>query len=72
MVILENKAIKIKQLLLYCIKLQGGSPIMAVVILLLPIDSIIIKTVIANVIGAIIFYPVDMWIFRSKNGDAVK
>lgn len=54
----------VKKYLLYCLKWQGGTPIMALVIWLLPIQNIWIKTIIANIIGAIIFYPIDQWIFR--------
>lgn len=58
----------IKKYLLYGLKWQGGTPIMALVVWLLPINNLIIKTIIANIIGAIIFYPIDNWIFgRDKN-----
>lgn len=58
-----------KKFLLYAIKWQGGSPIMAATMFLLPIDNIWIKTIIANIIGAIIFYPIDNFIFGMKKGD---
>jgi hypothetical protein len=57
----------IKKFLLYALKWQGGTPIMALVILLLPINNLVIKTIIANIIGAIIFYPIDNWIFGQKS-----
>lgn len=60
---------KLKKYLLYGIKWQGGSPIMALVIILLPIDNVWIKTIIANIIGAFIFYPVDNWIFNKNKDD---
>jgi len=48
------------------LKWQGGTPVIALVLLLLPIQNIWIKTIIANIIGAIIFYPIDKKIFKEN------
>ncbi len=55
-----------KKYLLYGVKWQGGTPVIALVLLLLPISNVWIKTIIANIIGAFIFYPIDQWIFKQK------
>lgn len=57
---------KLKKYLLYGVKWQMGTPVIALVLLIVPISNVWVKTIIANVIGAIIFYPIDKWIFRSK------
>ncbi len=57
---------QLKKYLLYGIKWQGGTPVIALVLLLLPISNVWIKTIIANIIGAFIFYPIDQWIFKQK------
>ena len=52
---------------MYGLKWQGGTPVIAIVLLLLPIPNVWIKTIIANIIGAFIFYPIDNWIFNKSN-----
>lgn len=57
-----------KKFLLYALKWQGGTPIMAITMSLLPINNLWAKTIIANIIGAIIFYPIDNLIFGMGKG----
>lgn len=52
-----------KKYLLYLIRWQMSTPILALVLYLLNFNEII-ETIIANLIGGLIFYWVDKWIFR--------
>ena len=52
-----------KRFILYLIRWQLSSPILALCLMLLPFDTII-NTIIANLIGGIIFYFVDKRIFK--------
>lgn len=55
-------------LIKYIIKWQLGTPVIYFCILYLP-GSNLIKTIMANLIGALLFYRVDKWIFKGgKNG----
>jgi hypothetical protein len=54
-----------KKFLIYAIKWQGGTPIMALCLWVLPLDGWL-KVIVGNIIGAIIFFPIDSWIFRKK------
>ena len=54
-----------KRFLIYLFRWQCSSPILAIVLYLLK-TNVIIETIIANLIGGIIFYWVDKKIF---NGD---
>lgn len=58
---------KIKKYLAYGLKWQGGTPIIAGVMYLLPFGDVWVKTILANIIGAIIFYPIDLKIFGMKD-----
>jgi len=49
----------------YAFRWQASTPILAVCIWLLPLNPFV-KTVIANLIGAVIFYKVDQHIFKHK------
>lgn len=49
----------------YMIRWQLSTPILAVCIWLLPFNEFW-KTVIANLIGSLIFFPVDKFIFKHK------
>jgi len=55
-----------KKFLLYVLKWEMGTPVIAITLKLLSIDNIWIKTIIANIIGAIIFFPIDNMIFEMK------
>lgn len=52
-----------KRYLLYLLRWQCSTPVLAVVIWLLPFNSII-ESVIANLIGGLIFFWVDRLIFK--------
>jgi putative flippase GtrA len=48
---------------LYIFRWQLSTPILAIVLYLLAGVNLILATIIANLVGAIIFYWVDKWIF---------
>ena len=55
-------------LIKYIIKWQLGTPVLLLCMIYLP-GSNLIKTILANIIGALLFYRVDKWIFEGgKNG----
>ncbi len=54
----------IKKYLLYLIRWQLSTPILAVCIYYLPFDTTT-KTIVANLVGGIIFFWVDRYIFKS-------
>jgi len=54
-----------KKFLLYIFRWQCSTPILYVVILILPYGSLI-KSIIANIIGGCIFYWIDRLIFDSN------
>jgi len=56
------------KLLLYALRWQASTPILYLVIQLLPFGNLT-KTIIANLIGSLIFFYVDAWIFNKKKGD---
>ena len=57
----------IKQYLLYLVRWQLSTPILAVVLFLFGVgNSPIIPTVVANLIGGLIFFWVDKFIFKEK------
>ena len=56
------------QYLLYLIRWQLSTPILAVVLWLFGIGvSPFIPTVVANLIGGLIFFWIDKWIFKKNN-----
>lgn len=55
-----------KKFILYLIRWQASSPVLALCLLLLPFNTIV-NTIIANLIGGIIFYFVDKRIFKDEN-----
>lgn len=54
-----------KKLLLYLVRWQLSTPILALCIWVIPCNYVI-KTIIANLIGGLIFYKVDKLIFKNK------
>ncbi len=56
----------IKQYILYLIRWQLSTPILAVVLKLLSNMSTLAATIIANLIGGLIFFWVDKIIFKNK------
>ena len=59
---------KHKKFILYLIRWQASSPILYICLQFLKLGTLV-NTIIANLIGGIIFYWVDKWIF--KKGDKV-
>ena len=56
----------IKKYLLYLVRWQLSTPILAIVLILLAdLNNPLIATIIANLIGGLIFFWVDRFIFRS-------
>jgi len=63
----------IKKYFFYLIRWQLSTPILYIVLSTLEINSQLIKTVIANLIGGLIFFWVDKFIFINKDkGDISK
>jgi hypothetical protein len=55
-----------KKLSLYMIRWQMSTPILGAAVYLLPGGSLT-KAAIANLIGSLIFFPVDRWIMTKDN-----
>lgn len=56
----------IKKYLLYLFRWQLSTPILAIVIALLNVDNEWVSSAIANLIGGLIFFWVDKFIFKDK------
>ncbi|MFA7169371.1 MAG: hypothetical protein WC178_00785 [Candidatus Paceibacterota bacterium] len=56
---------KMQKLFLYVLRWQLSTPILYVVIACLPYGDLT-KTMIANFIGALVFFPVDELIFKKR------
>ncbi|MGI6168998.1 MAG: hypothetical protein ACOYI4_04680 [Christensenellales bacterium] len=56
----------VKKYLLYLLRWQLSTPILAVVISLLPVANEWISVVVANLIGGLIFFWVDTMIFKQR------
>ena len=54
-----------KRFILYLIRWQLSTPILALCLMILPFDTIV-NTIIANLIGGSIFYFVDKRIFKGE------
>lgn len=57
-----------KKLLLYLCRWQLSTPILYVCIALIPFGNLA-TTILANLIGGLIFYKVDQWIFKRKENN---
>lgn len=57
------EAKKLKKLFFYILRWQLSTPILYLVMATLPFDTLT-KTIIANLIGALVFFPVDEVIFK--------
>ncbi len=57
--------INIRKFIMYLIRWQLSTPVMWVIIIYLNINSYFTKVLIANLIGGIIFFWIDMSIFRA-------
>lgn len=53
---------------LYLLRWQMSTPILALCVSNLPIQDTLIKTIIANLIGGILFFFIDKMIFTEKGG----
>ena len=63
----QAKGIRMNKLLLYVIRWQLSSPILYFCMkFMVPTIDMIYATIISNLIGALIFFPVDKWIIRRK------
>ena len=56
---------KMRKLFFYVLRWQLSTPILYLVMANLPFDTLT-KTVIANFIGALVFFPVDELIFKNR------
>ena len=54
-----------KRFIKYLIRWQCSTPVLAFVIWLLPCN-VLIKTIVANLVGGILFFRIDKWIFRKE------
>ena len=55
-----------KKFLLYLVRWQLSSPILAICLAWMGGWNIVLATIVANLIGGCIFFWVDRWIFREK------
>ena len=56
-----------KKFLLYLLRWQLSTPILALILFLLKDWNYVLATIVANLIGGIIFFWVDKWIFNKKS-----
>lgn len=56
-----------KKYALYLLRWQLSSPILALCMVWLGGVNIALATIISNLIGAIVFFWIDKWIFKDKN-----
>lgn len=54
-----------KTMFLYCLRWQMSTPILYVSLLWLPLNTLY-ATLVANLIGALLFFKIDQWIMRRK------
>lgn len=61
----------VKRYILYLIRWQLSTPLLALVLIWLSGLNVTVATIISNLIGGLIFFWVDRWIFknREKKGD---
>ena len=57
----------LKKYILYLIRWQLSTPLLAIVLILLADMNTVVATVISNLIGGLIFFWVDRWIFSNKS-----
>jgi hypothetical protein len=53
------------KLLLYILRWQMSTPVLYLCILWLPFAPLV-KTTVANLVGALIFFKIDQWIMKGK------
>lgn len=54
-----------KRLSLYLLRWQLSTPVLAVCMMILPLGNVV-TAIIANLIGGLIFFKVDEWIFNRR------
>ena len=62
----------IKKYLLYLGRWQLSTPLLAIILIWLSDFNPTIATIISNLIGGLIFFWVDRWIFRAREKKEVK
>lgn len=62
----KGKQTLIKRYLLYLLRWQLSTPILAAVLALFADWPIVVSTIVANLIGGLVFFWVDRWIFREE------
>ena len=62
----------VKRYILYLIRWQLSTPLLALVLTWLSGLNVTVATIISNLIGGLIFFWVDRWIFKNRDnkGDA--
>lgn len=60
----KNNIISMKRYTIYLIRWQLSTPVIYLVMRYVNIDNTLIKTILANLIGGLIFYWIDKVIFR--------
>jgi len=66
-----NKITFIKKYLIYLFRWQCGTPILAAVMYILPFGDLA-KILWANLVGGLIFFWIDLFIFKDKSKDSEK
>ena len=61
----------IKKYLLYLLRWQLSTPLLAIVLIWLSGMNVTIATIISNLIGGLIFFWIDRWIFKDKKSITV-
>ena len=68
----ERETHSMKKFILYAIRWQCSTPVLALCLWWLEPVGVMWATIIANFIGSIIFFFVDAWIFKDKGEKNVK
>lgn len=63
---MANSSITIKKFLLYVLRWVSSTPVLALCVSWLSPLGVVPATIIANILGAIIFFPIDYSIFKKK------
>lgn len=66
-----KKVKMIKRYILYLIRWQLSTPLLAVVLIWLSGLNVTVATIISNLIGGLIFFWIDRWIFKDKKSTTV-
>lgn len=63
---ISDEGLVVKRLLLYLFRWQLSTPILFLCVTLMPFNNMI-KTILANLIGGLIFFQIDKWIFKNNS-----